>query len=104
MNRCPVVCLHGWCCEADHFNHQIARFSGERRTISIPWQANLLKHDGRVDLEVAVDLIESACLAEKFDQPPVLVGHSMGGMLAAMIARDLSARQGHRRGRCHMAT
>ena len=89
MNRCPVVCLHGWCCEADHFNHQIARFSGERRTISIPWQANLLKHDGRVDLQVAVDLIESACLAEKFDQPPVLVGHSMGGMLAAMIARDL---------------
>ncbi|MBG84748.1 MAG: hypothetical protein CMJ40_09400 [Phycisphaerae bacterium] len=89
MNSSPIACLHGWCCEASHFNPQIEYFSPQRRIISLPWQSSLLEHDGPVDLAVAAKRIESACLAEKFDQPPILVGHSMGGMLAAMIARDL---------------
>lgn len=87
-SRCPVIGLHGWCCEASHFDLQIECFSPQRRVVSIPWQSSLVGHDAPVDLRVAADLIESACLAEKFDQPPILVGHSMGGMLAAMIARD----------------
>ena len=89
MTCSPVVCLHGWCCEASHFKSQIEYFSLQRRIISIPWQSGLAEHLMPVDLTVAMDLIESTCLAEKFDQPPILVGHSMGGMLAAMIARDL---------------
>ncbi len=88
MTGSPVVCLHGWCCDADHFNRQIDRFSGERRIVSIPWQADLLDHEGPVDLQIAAANVESFCVDANFDRPPILVGHSMGGMLAAMIARD----------------
>lgn len=86
MNTCPVVFLHGWSCAANHFDCQVAAFSHQRSAVSLPWQSDLADHDAPVDLTVAVDFIESACLAEKFERPPILVGHSMGGMLAAMIA------------------
>lgn len=88
MSGCPLVCLHGWCCRADHFKAQAVCFSGDRRVISMPWQSDLGSQGAPVDLATAARLVESACVAERLEQPPVLVGHSMGGMLAAMIARD----------------
>ena len=88
MSGCPLVCLHGWCCRADHFKAQAVCFSGDRRFISMPWQSDLGSQGAPVDLATAARVVESACVAERLEQPPVLVGHSMGGMLAAMIARD----------------
>ena len=63
-------------------------FSDSRETLSIPWQSNLIGLDRPVDLVLAASEIESCCLEASLSGPPVLIGHSMGGMLAAMIARS----------------
>ncbi|MDG2423184.1 MAG: alpha/beta hydrolase [Phycisphaerales bacterium] len=85
--KSPVICLHGWCCDACHFDQQVDYFSGSREIVSIPWQSILVDHPGPVDLELAARVVESACQAEDLSDPPILVGHSMGGMLAAMVAK-----------------
>lgn len=84
----PLVFLHGWCCEADHFASQISYFSPGRDVVSVPWQSDLMDHSASVDLSVAEHHIESVCLSQAWTEPVVLIGHSMGGMLAAMIARS----------------
>ena len=82
-----LVFLHGWCCEADHFQDQMDYFSDSRETLSIPWQSNLTGLDRPADLSLAASEIESSCLEASLTSPLVLIGHSMGGMLAAMIAK-----------------
>ncbi|MCH2152918.1 MAG: alpha/beta hydrolase [Phycisphaerales bacterium] len=61
-------------------------FRAERSAIAIPWRKRLEARSGGVDLQIAAFEIESACEEAGLDDPPILVGHSMGGMLAAMIA------------------
>ncbi|MEE2906561.1 MAG: alpha/beta hydrolase [Planctomycetota bacterium] len=81
-----LVCLHGWCCEAWHFDPQVEYFSLRHRIVSIPWQARLKDHDDPINLEVAARDIETVCRDSELPGPLVLIGHSMGGMLAAMMA------------------
>ena len=83
-----VVCLHGWCCADWHFQPQVEFFQSDREIISIPWRKRLEARSSRVDLDLAARDIEVACGEAGLSTPPILVGHSMGGMLAAMIARE----------------
>ena len=82
----PLVFLHGWCCDAWHFDPQVEFFSPHRSVLSIPWKQRLEQKDGAITLEVAAHDIEALCHEAAFNGAPILVGHSMGGMLAAMIA------------------
>ena len=85
MSLAPLVFLHGWCCDAWHFSDQIPFFAPHREAVSLPWRTLLESHAGAVSLETAVAVVEKECVRHGLHRP-VLIGHSMGGMLAAMIA------------------
>ena len=84
----PLVCLHGWCCDAWHFDPQVAYFSPVTEICSIPWRSRVEASGQEATLGLAVREIESACREHDLGAPPVLVGHSMGGLLAARIAAE----------------
>lgn len=86
----PVVLLHGPMGNAAHWMRIIPELVATRRVIApdLPGHgASQLTGDGRIDagrvMEWLRELIDQSCEA-----PPVLVGHLLGGAIAARFASD----------------
>ncbi|MGV4983825.1 alpha/beta fold hydrolase [Streptomyces sp. NRAIS4] len=82
----PLVFVHGWTANRHRWDHQVAHFSERRRVIRLDLRGHGESTGAgvRTIAELAKDVLAllDHLEAERF----VLVGHSMGGMIAQTIA------------------
>lgn len=82
----PLVFLHGWCCERGFFAPQIAYFKPRHRIIVPDWD-RVSDGEGGGDpprLGLIAEALRGLVLGLRLKRP-VIVGHSMGGVLALML-------------------
>lgn len=94
----PIVLIHGAFCAAWALDTYRAFFEADGANVIAP---TLRYHDGRPGvrpprelgttslLEYAADL---EALVRALEEPPIIIGHSMGGLLAQMIAARVPVR------------
>lgn len=83
-DRVPIVFIHGWCCDRSYLAPQVAHFAGIGHEVLAPdlrgHGASDAPESGYAIADFAGDV---AWLCRELGvQRPVLVGHSMGGMVA----------------------
>lgn len=88
----PLVFVHGWTANRHRWDHQTAHFSGRRRVIRLDLRGHGDSTGAgvRTVAELAEDVL--ALLGHLEVERFVLVGHSMGGMIAQTIALAHPAR------------
>jgi pimeloyl-ACP methyl ester carboxylesterase len=83
-----VVLVHGWCCDHSYFAPQFDFLSGRGRTVlavDLRGHGESDKPEGSYSMEVFAD--DLAWLASELGlERPVVVGHSMGGVIAFELA------------------
>lgn len=86
----PLLLIHGLATDSDDYAEVIAEFSGERRVVAFDRRGHgrsLAPANGEYTLGAAA--AEAAALARYLRLPPaIVVGHSQGGRIAALLARD----------------
>ncbi|MEU9479393.1 alpha/beta hydrolase [Streptomyces sp. NPDC048191] len=82
----PLVFVHGWTADRHRWDHQVAHFSERRRVIRLDLRGHGESTGAgvRTIAELAQDVL--ALLEHLEVERFVLVGHSMGGMIAQTIA------------------
>jgi pimeloyl-ACP methyl ester carboxylesterase len=94
--RTPVVMIHGAFCGGWVFDHWRAAFEAKGHRVHTP---TLRYHDrggdppaelGKTSIRDYADDIEK--LISDFPSPPILIGHSMGGLIAQMLAARTEVR------------
>lgn len=89
-----VLLIHGMWCRGEHLNAVAAplRDAGYRvHQPTLPFherrdRADMLEALGRASLLDYADYCQGVIHQLKLSQPPILVGHSMGGLIAQMLA------------------
>lgn len=92
----PVLFIHGafsgaWCWD-EHFMQYFADRGHVARAVDLPGRRGRPDFDMLQDFGIS-DYLEAVLIAiDQFDEPPVLIGHSMGGQLAwrASEERDVA--------------
>lgn len=92
----PVLFVHGafsgaWCWD-EHFMQHFADHGHVARAVDLPGRRGRPDFEHLQDFSLS-DYLEAVLIAiDQFDEPPVLVGHSMGGQLAwrASEERDVA--------------
>lgn len=95
----PVVLIHGMWCTGANLAPVAAGLSARGFSCHAP---TLPAHEvgaahpevGAMSLGDYVDFLEGWLEAQRFSQPPILVGHSMGGLLAQLLTARLATKQG----------
>lgn len=84
----PLVLVHGWTANRHRWDHQMTHFADARRVIRLDLRGHGDSTGGgvRTIAELARDVL--ALLDHLKVERAVLVGHSMGGMIAQTIALD----------------
>jgi pimeloyl-ACP methyl ester carboxylesterase len=84
----PIVFVHGFAADHHHFAPQAAHFAGRYRTVAVD-----LRGHGRSDapageytMEGFADDVAFVCEALGLERP-VVVGHSMGGVISSLVAQ-----------------
>ncbi|MFC9926391.1 alpha/beta fold hydrolase [Streptomyces sp. NPDC127190] len=88
----PLVLVHGWTADRHRWDHQMAHFSGSRRVIRLDLRGHGESTGAgvRTIAELAQDVL--ALLDHLAVERCVLIGHSMGGMIAQTLALGHPAR------------
>jgi pimeloyl-ACP methyl ester carboxylesterase len=82
-----IICLHGWCCRPGDFADQIDAVSAHHRILVPDWQHRMVRRDAGYSFrDICEDIVQLA--QERGMQRPLLCGHSMGGFLAAYLAKE----------------
>jgi pimeloyl-ACP methyl ester carboxylesterase len=94
--RLPVVMIHGAFCGAWSFANWCAAYEAKGFAVHVP---ELRHHGSEQDAlrSLAGVSISDYCrdlraVIERFDAPPVVIGHSLGGLLAQMLAATRNVR------------
>ena len=83
-----IVFIHGWCCDHSYWADQLAEFAQRHRVIAVDLRG--LGESDKPDEDSTIDQYSSdvAWLCNEIGlQKPVIVGHSMGGLIALDMAR-----------------
>jgi pimeloyl-ACP methyl ester carboxylesterase len=83
-----VVLLHGWCGTGEHFAPQARDLAVDHRVLvpDLPWHGRS-EAAGPISVAAFANALNER-LAELADGPALLVGHSLGGLVAVEAAAD----------------
>jgi pimeloyl-ACP methyl ester carboxylesterase len=82
-----LVFVHGWTCDLSHWRHQVPAFVNEHRVVALDLRGHGQSDKPDQDYGVGQFAEDVAWLiAELGLERPVVVGHSMGGVIAAELA------------------
>ena len=83
----PMLLVHGWCCDHTYFAPQADYFSKGQRVISVDLRGHGESDKPAQDYTMAGFADDLAFLCEQLGAArPVVVGHSMGGVIAFEMA------------------
>ncbi|MCF6767576.1 alpha/beta hydrolase [Thiotrichales bacterium 19S11-10] len=86
-----IVFLHGWCCKPDDFKNQIDYFK-KSFSIILPnytdFILNKINASQSVDFEHCIQAVKECIRSNQYSKL-ILIGHSMGGVIALRLAIDL---------------
>lgn len=87
-----LVFVHGWTCNYSHWRDQVAEFSKNHRVVALDLRGHGQSDKPDQDYSVGEFADDVAWLIGELDlHRPVVIGHSMGGVIAAQLARRHSA-------------
>lgn len=83
-----IVFIHGWTCNRGHWRNQVAEFSVEHQVVALDLRGHgdSDKPDQDYDIAGFADDVDWL-ISELGLTRPIVVGHSMGGVIAAHLAR-----------------
>jgi pimeloyl-ACP methyl ester carboxylesterase len=84
----PIVFVHGWCCNRTNWRAQVPHYSKHHRVIALDQRGHGESDKPDQDYTIAgfVDDLTHVIQSLNIDRP-VIVGHSMGGVIAMNFAR-----------------
>ena len=87
----PMVFVHGWTCDHTHFAPQFERFGTDRRVVAVDLKGHGQSDKPQTGPESSYDISgfadDVAWMCHELDlERPVIVGHSMGGIIALEVA------------------
>src|SRR2546430_540092 len=88
--RPPIVFVHGWSCDRSYFAPQVEHFSKRHATASLDLRGHGTSgvpepRAGVYEMDAFADDVLTVAAAAGFDRP-VVVGHSLGGLVALVCA------------------
>lgn len=87
----PLLFVHGWCCNHSYWRDQIPAFSGDHRVVAVDLRGHGESDKPDQDYTINGFADDVAWLiGEAGLQRPVVIGHSMGGVIALKLARSNS--------------
>ena len=83
----PIVFVHGWCCDHTAFQPQIEHFREKHTVVAMNLRGcgRSDRPDSGYDIPTLADDVAGLCLQLQLSKP-VIVGHSLGGMIAVEVA------------------
>jgi pimeloyl-ACP methyl ester carboxylesterase len=83
----PLLFVHGWTCDHTFFTPQFEYFRGAHRVIAVDLRGHGASDKPQQDYTMATLADDVRWLCERLDlQKPVVIGHSMGGLIALVLA------------------
>ncbi len=83
----PIILVHGWTCDHTYFAPQAEHFRGDHRVISVDLRGHGESDKPQLDYTMAQFADDIAWLCEQLRvRKPVVIGHSMGGVIAFELA------------------
>lgn len=84
----PILFVHGWTCNRTHWRDQMSHFAKKHRVVALDLRGHgeSDKPDEDYTIDGFVDDV-AWCIREIGLEKPVIVGHSMGGVIAMSLAR-----------------
>ncbi|MDP3870848.1 alpha/beta hydrolase [Phenylobacterium sp.] len=92
----PVVLIHGMWCTAGHLakvNDLLAARGYDCRSLTLPGHVAGPRQSEEVGALSIKDYVQAALAfirEQNFSQPPILLGHSMGGLIAQRVAAEIN--------------
>ena len=84
----PLLFIHGWCCDHTYWRDQIPEFAQQHRVVAVDLRGTGDSDKPDQDYTIAQFAEDVAWLCDEIGlQKPVIVGHSMGGLIALNTAR-----------------
>lgn len=84
----PLLFIHGWCCDHSYWRDQIPEFAQRHRVVAVDLRGTGDSDAPDEDSKIAQFVDDVAWLSKEVGlDRPVLVGHSMGGLIALNIVR-----------------
>jgi pimeloyl-ACP methyl ester carboxylesterase len=97
--RPGVLLLHGFRAHADWWSHLAPQFANTRRVAAMSWSGmgRSSWRDAYTFLQYTREAVQAAAAAGLFDSAvrPIVVAHSLGGHVAAMLAATVGTRFTH---------
>src|SRR3954464_3768824 len=83
----PLLFVHGWACDRTYFAPQVENFAREHRVVAVDLRGHGQSDAPPGEYSPAVFAADLAWLCERLGiQRPVVIGHSMGGVVAVALA------------------
>ncbi len=83
-----IVFVHGWCCNRSDWRHQIAHFSRHHRVLALDQRCHGESDKPDQDYTIGGFVDDLAWfIGDRGLDRPVIVGHSMGGLITMNLAR-----------------
>jgi pimeloyl-ACP methyl ester carboxylesterase len=88
LEKPPLLLIHGACSQPDHMEPWRVFFAAEGYTCAVPALPGHAPSDPELLRRLGIDDFFAAVsdVLARFERPPIVIGHSMGGLLVQMLA------------------
>jgi pimeloyl-ACP methyl ester carboxylesterase len=84
----PLLFIHGWCCDRTHWREQVLAFQDRHWTVAVDLRGHGASDKPDQDYGIGLFVDDVAWLCREIGlEEPVIVGHSMGGIIGLNLVR-----------------